>query len=126
MITMMALGSFRFGLDQRPYTQATRSWQYEYAEHQRLGRAAALHFVSRPAREISLSGVIYPQYRGGLGQIEDMSRVAELATPMLLVDGIGRVWGRFVIAELEETLTHFLPSGAARKLEFTIGLKSYG
>jgi hypothetical protein len=45
---------------------------------------------------------------------------------MMLVDGLGWVWERWVIIAVEERKSVFLPGGAPRKIEFTVRLRAYG
>jgi phage protein U len=45
---------------------------------------------------------------------------------MMLVDGLGWIWERWVIAGVEETKSVFLADGAPRKIEFSLTLRAYG
>jgi phage protein U len=125
-VVMMALGAFRFGVNRANYQTFTRSASWRWEAQDRLGRAPALQFLGPGADEISLQGVIYPHFRGGLRQVELMRFVANAGQPLILVDGLGWVWDRWVITSVEETKTLFLADGAPRKIEFSVGLKAYG
>lgn len=123
---MMALGAFRFGVNRANYQTFTRSASWRWEAQDRLGRNPALQFLGPGTDEISLQGVIYPHFRGGLRQVELMRFVANAGQPLILVDGLGWVWDRWVITSVEETKTLFLADGAPRKIEFSVGLKAYG
>lgn len=125
-LVMMALGAFRFGVNRASYQSFTRSASWRWEQQDRLGRAPALQYLGPGADEISLEGVIYPHFKGGLRQIELMRQVANLGKPQILVDGLGWVWERWVITAVEERKSLFLADGAPRKIEFTIGLTAYG
>lgn len=125
-VVMMALGAFRFGVNRANYQTFTRSASWRWEAQDRLGRAPALQFLGPGTDEISLQGVIYPHFRGGLRQVELMRFVANAGQPLILVDGLGWVWDRWVITSVEETKTLFLADGAPRKIEFSVGLKAYG
>jgi len=92
-----------------------------------LGSASSLA-VPRPSVGTApeLDGVIYPSFKGGLGQIEAMRALADAGKPLQLVDGLGRIWGAWVITEIGDTRTVFADDGQPRKLEFRIKLKAYG
>jgi hypothetical protein len=123
---MMALGTFRFGVNRANYQTFTRAAQYRWAKLDRVGRAPALQFLGPDAEEITLEGTIYPHFKGGLRQMELMRAVARTGVPMMLVDGLGFVWDRWAITEVSETKSVFLAGGAPRKIEFTVGLRAYG
>jgi phage protein U len=125
-VVMMALGAFRFGVNRANYQTFTRSASWRWEAQDRLGRNPALQFLGPGTDEISLQGVIYPHFRGGLRQVELMRFVANAGQPLILVDGLGWVWDRWVITSVEETKTLFLADGAPRKIEFSVGLKAYG
>jgi phage protein U len=73
-----------------------------------------------------LAGTIYPHFKGGLRQVELMRLVARAGNPLLLCDGLGWVWDRWVITGVEETKSVFMADGAPRKIEFVLTLSSYG
>jgi phage protein U len=125
-VVMMALGAFRFGVNRANYQSFTRSASWRWEAQDRLGRNPALQFLGPGTDEIALQGVIYPHFKGGLRQVELMRLVANAGQPLILVDGLGWVWDRWVITSVEETKTLFLADGAPRKIEFSVGLKAYG
>lgn len=125
-LVMMALGGLRFGVNQPSYQTFSRQASYRWAALDRLGRAPALQYLGPGADEITLDGVIYPHFKGGLRQIEVMRLMARQGEPMILVDGLGWVWEWCVITAISETKTHFLPDGAPRKIEFSVSLQAYG
>jgi phage protein U len=123
---MMALGTFRFGVNRASYQMFTRDAAYRWAKQDRLGRDPALQYLGPDAEEITLEGVIYPHFKGGLRQMELMRAVARLGQPMMLVDGLGFVWQRWVITRVSETKSLFLADGAPRRIEFNVTLRAYG
>ncbi|MCA3448731.1 MAG: phage tail protein [Rhodobacter sp.] len=122
----MALGTFRFGVNRASYQMFTRDAAYRWAKQDRLGRDPALQYLGPDAEEITLEGVIYPHFKGGLRQMELMRAVARQGAPMMLVDGLGFVWQRWVITRVSETKSLFLADGAPRRIEFNVTLRAYG
>ncbi|MGR3199467.1 MAG: phage tail protein [Paracoccus sp. (in: a-proteobacteria)] len=125
-LVMMALGAFRFGVNRASYQIFTRKAGWRWEQIDRAGRAPALQYLGPDADEITLEGVIYPHFRGGLRQVELMRAVAGTGQPMILVDGLGWVWERWAITGIEETRSVFMADGAPRKIEFSIDLRAYG
>lgn len=123
---MMKLGTFRFGMNRANYQTFTRDAAYRWAKLDRLGRKPAMQFLGPDAEEITLEGIIYPHFKGGLRQMELMRAVASTGVPMMLVDGLGFVWDRWAITRVSETKSKFLAAGEPRKIEFSIGLQAYG
>ncbi|MDJ0824255.1 MAG: phage tail protein [Rhodobacter sp.] len=125
-LVMMGLGLFRFGVNRAAYQTLTRETGFRWAQMDRVGRKPALQFLGPDAAVITLEGVIYPHFKGGLRQVELMAAMAGLGQPMMLVDGLGWVWSRWVIESVTEKKSFFLGDGAPRKIEFSMTLKAYG
>ncbi len=125
-LVMMGLGLFRFGVNHAAYQTFSRTARYRWEKLDRVGRAPALQFLGPDAQEITLEGVIYPHFKGGLRQVELMRAVAGLGEPFMLVDGLGWVWDRWVITEVSEKKSVFMADGAPRQIDFTLNLQAYG
>ena len=125
-LTMMALGTFRFGVNRASYQTLTRSSAYRWATLDRAGAKSAAQFLGIGPEQMTLEGTIYPHFKGGLRQVELMRLVASAGQPLILVDGMGWVWDRWVITGVEERKSLFMADGAPRKIEFTTTLKAYG
>lgn len=123
---MLGLGEFRFEIATAAYQKLSLSQSYRWPEQARISRDPALQFVGRNTGEIDLDGVIYPGFKGGLEQVEAMRTLADTAKPQQLVDGLGRVWGLWVITEIGDTRTVFADDGQPRRIEFRVKLKAYG
>lgn len=130
MIGYMAqLGSFSFGIDTAAFKELQRSSTYKWQSKDRIGRRPAQQNTGRGADRISLSGVIYPHYRGGLGQMEAMRAQAGLGEPLSLIyafESVGQYCGLWCITSIEENRTIFFADGTPRKIEFSINLVEYG
>jgi len=123
---MMGLGTFRFSLNTAAYQSFDRTDTYPWVEQNRLGRKPAMQLPSDGATEITLEGVIYPDWRGGAAQIGQMRQAAARREPLMLVSGTGRIFGLYVILTIQEKASIFKATGAPRKQEFTLTLKEYG
>ena len=123
---MLGLGEFRFEIATLAYQKFSLSQSWRWQEQARINRDPSMQFVGRNVGEIELDGVIYPSFKGGLGQVDAMRSLANAGKPLQLVDGLGRIWSTWVITEISDTRTVFADDGQPRKLEFRIKLKSYG
>lgn len=126
---MARLGQFQFGIDTAAFQQLQRSASYQWQAKNRVGRKPAQQFTGQGADTITLNGVIYPHYRGGIGQLGFMREIAGTGQPQPLVytlDSVGQYCGRWCITSIEETRTVFFDNGAPRKIEFSLTLVEYG
>lgn len=120
---MMQLGSFQFSIQTAAYQELRRRTEYNWPSQDRFGRMPALQFTGPGADTITLTGTIYGEYRGGTGQLNAMRSLAGRGRPQLLVDGFGKIMGRWVIESVEEGQTVFAVAGRPRKQEFTLQLR---
>ena len=123
---MLALGPYRFSLNTSAYQSLKRSSEYRWPSIERIGKEPLLQAIGPGYDRIDLDGVIYPHFRGGLGQINAMRDSAAKQEPLMLVNGQGNVLGRFVITQIEESQNTFLADGTPRKIEFRMSLERYG
>lgn len=130
MRTFMArLGAFQFGIDTAAFQKLQRAASYQWQAKNRIGRKPAQQFTGQGADTITLDGVIYPHYRGGLGQIGRMRQLAGTGQPQALIyafENSGQYCGRWCITNIEENRTVFFEDGKPRKIEFSLSLVEYG
>jgi hypothetical protein len=120
---MMQLGTFQFGINTAAYNDFKRTTEQRWACQELLGQLDALQFLGPGADAVTLSGVIYPDWRGGSSQVQDLRNLAAQGFPLLLVDGMGAVWGMWAIEGVEESARLFGAGGQARRQEFTVKLR---
>jgi len=123
---MMALGEYRFSVSTAAYNDFRRNTAWRWASQQRMGRLPAKQYLGPGEDTIEMGGTIYPHYNGGLKQIDSMRDEAGKGEPLLLVDGLGNVWGKWCILSIEETRSHHLNNGAPLKQDFRVRLENYG
>lgn len=124
--TMMTLGGFKFGMSTAAYQELKRVTEYLWPSQQRFGAAPAVQSTGQGDDSISLSGVIYPEWNGGTGQLDDLRSLAADRQPLTMIDGRGNVMGQWAIEKVEEGQGVFAQAGVARKQEFTLSLKKFG
>lgn len=126
MEIMMSLGQFQFGISTAAYQELSRVTEYRWPAQERFMQGEALQFVGPGGDTISLPGVIYPEFRGGTGQLDAMRALASQGQPQTMIDGSGRIMGQWVIERVEERGSVFAAAGVARKQEFTVNLRKFG
>lgn len=122
---MLQLGFYQFSLDDAAYQRLGRSTEYRWARQARIGTNDALQFTGLGPDTIDLEGVIYPYFRGGIGQLDDMRLQASLGVPMPLVAGTGRFLGVWCIERVTEGQTVFARQGVPQRMDFTMKLGRY-
>lgn len=122
----MTLGGFQFSLNTAAHDQLQRQSAYRWEKQDRLGREPAMQFIGPGEDKVTLTGVIYPHFRGGLGQLNTMREMAGEGEPLQLIDGMGNVLGRYCIASVQEAQNVYLGPGIPRRIDFTMELTRYG
>ena len=126
---MARLGNFTFGIDTAAFQALDRTSQYRWSPVNRIGRKPAQQTSGPDADTIELSGVIYPHFSGGLGQMRGMRDMAGKGRSLPLVysdSRAGQFAGNFCIKSISEKRTVFFPDGTPRKIEFSLSLVEYG
>lgn len=122
---MLQLGGFQFGINTAAFQSLQRNNEWRWPAQDRFGKPPVLQFIGEGAESITLPGVIYPEWRGGFGQLDAMRAQAGKGEPLLMVDGQGRMMGKWAIERIEEKQSVFADAGAPRKQEFTIQLRRF-
>ena len=122
---MMQLGAFQFCINTAAYQGLSRSDEWRWPGQERFGQAPALQHTGPSATTITLDGILYPEWRGGLGQLDAMRAEAGRGKPLVLVDGRGQALGMWVIERVDESQSIFAAGGVARRIEFTLQLKRF-
>lgn len=122
---MLQLGRYQFQLDTAAYQSLTRSSEYRWARQPRIGSNDALQFTGYGPDTIELEGVIYPHFRGGLGQLDKLRRQAGLGFPLPLVSGLGKFMGVWVVESVGEGQRVFAPGGIPHRQDFNMRLGRY-
>jgi len=108
------------------YENLSRTTSYRWAKQERMGRLPARQYVGPGDDVLELNGVIYPQFLGGLEQLNRMRAEAGTGQPLMLIDGRGKVWGKYVIEEVREEQTAHFKGGAPKKQQFSMRISKYG
>lgn len=122
---MMRLGAYKFSISTAAYQNLSRSTAYRWARQERIGTNDALQFTGLGADQIQLSGVVFPVFEGGLGQVDRMRRQAGFGVPLPLVSGRGRILGLWCVESISETQSVFAARGAPLRQEFDLSLTRY-
>lgn len=120
---MMQLGSFQFGVTTAAYQELKRTTEWRWPAQDQFGKLAALQYVGPGNDTITLPGVIYPEYRGGLTQLDALRDLGNTGEPQTMIDGRGNIIGRWVIERVDEGQQVFAAAGVPRKQEFTLQLR---
>jgi phage protein U len=71
---------------------------------------------------ITLSGVVFPGYVGGLSSVERLRELGDVGEPQTLVDGEGAIYGRWLIENVDEEATLHTPTGKPRRIGYSVTL----
>lgn len=120
---MMILGQYAFGLNTAAFQELNRNTEWKWPAQDVFGSRPVLQFTGYGRDTLTLAGVIFPEYWGGTGQLDQLRALADQAQAQTLIDGRGHIIGEFVVVRVQERQTTFAQQGAARRQEFTIELE---
>lgn len=119
---MLALGMFVFMRQTLPYQNIQREADYRWPSNSRIGKRDAFQFLGVGEEKINLSGVLYPELTGGRLTMTAVRLMAEGGRAWPLLDGVGMIYGMYVINSVRETGSIFFSDGTPRKIDFTLTL----
>lgn len=122
---MMCLGQFVFSLTTIAHQELQRQTNWRHGSTSRIGARPALQYMGQGDDTITLPGVILPEF-GNRAALDEIDQMADTGEPFVLVDGIGRVYGQYVITDKTETASYFDQIGTPKRIEFSITLKRSG
>ncbi|WP_207003911.1 phage tail protein [Trinickia mobilis] len=120
---MMSLDQFVFSLATVPYQELQRQRNWKHRTSSRVGARDASQFTGAGEDTITLNGMIAPEAIGSIASLDELAKMGDAGDAYVLVDGIGNVYGAFVIESLNETASYHTKEGIPRKIEFNLALK---
>ena len=117
---MMIYGMFVFQLSTLPHQQIQQSRNWRHVKNERINRSASWQYIGAGDDTITLSGLLYPEITGGEVSLTALTTLAYTGLPWPLIDGVGQIYGMYVITGLNTTRSELDRYGRARKIEFTV------
>ena len=104
--------------------ELSRNWRH--VKNERVGRSAKWQYVGAGENQLTQGGLLYPEITGGNLSLGAVSTMAYIGLAWPLIDGVGSIYGMYVITGLQETHQEFDRYGKAKKIEFTLSLQRVG
>ncbi|MCW7553641.1 phage tail protein [Endozoicomonas gorgoniicola] len=121
----VALGDYRLGTTTAAVQELERVSEWRWADKDVIHGKPQSDYIGPGLDTIELNGVIYPHFRGGLGQVDAMRAEADKGTPLRMVLGTGQDMGLWTIRRISENQTRIYDRGIPLKVEFRLSLKEY-
>ncbi|ENV67411.1 phage-like protein; phage tail protein (GPU_like) [Acinetobacter junii] len=119
---MMILGMFVFSIPTATYQSLQRSTSWNHVSNSRVGSMPAYQFTGKGEDTITLDGSIVPQF-GSQMSITALRVMGDTGKSFPLIAGNGKIYGSWLIDNVEETQSYFFKDGTPRKIEFSLKLK---
>lgn len=119
---LMSLGMFVFSIPTLAYDQLQRRTDYRHARTGRVGARDATQFLGPGEETVSLSGTVYAEIADGENLIDQLRAMAAEGEVWPLLSATGRVFGSYVITNIDERQQHFFPDGTPRAVDFGLDL----
>lgn len=117
---------FYFNLDTAAFDELRRQTEFRWASQERLSRRPAQQSVGMGEEKLSLKGVIFPSFKGGIKQLDTLRAIGSRLLPLNLTTGYGFVLGTWCLRSLEEEQGALLAGGIPRKQTFSLEFTRYG
>ena len=115
-----------FNLDTAAFDELTRTSAFRWAAQERLTRRPAQQAIVMGEDKITVKGVIFPSFKGGLKQLNSLRSIGQRLQPMMLTTGYGEVLGTWCLVNLNEDQSGLLQGAIPRKQAFTVEFVRYG
>lgn len=120
---MMIYGMFVFELRTLPHQQLQQNKSWRHVKNERVNRSASWQYIGAGDDRIVLSGVLYPEITGGEVSLSLLTTQAYTGRPWPLIDGVGQIYGMYVLTGTNTTRSEFDRYGKAKKIEFSLTLE---
>lgn len=119
---LLALGLFTFGIDTLAFDELARRASWRHATSPRIGDRDATQYTGPGEETISIPGSVYAEIADGDVSLDELRTMAASGDAWSLVDGMGYVYGAYVIQTIDDRRKHFYPNGKPRRIDFAIEL----
>lgn len=124
MAQQMALGEFIFGLSTNfPYETLDRKTSGGWVSLDIISSKPKSHNTGQGLETLRLTGKA--QWAEGMAKLDELRAMVDARKPYPLVDGVGRVWGRWRIDDVSENQKRVLDDGTATLLEWSLELQEF-
>lgn len=124
MAQQMALGDFVFGLGSGfPYEGLSRKTTGGWVNMDIISSKPFTQNTGQDLETLRLNGKA--QLAAGMAKVGQLRAMANARAPYVLVDGLGRVWGRWKIMTVNEEQRRIIDDGTATLLEWTLELEEF-
>ncbi len=124
MAQQMALGEFIFGLSTNfPYETLDRKTSGGWVNLDIISSKPKSHNTGQGLETLRLTAKA--QWAEGMAKLDELRAMADARKPYPLVDGVGRVWGRWRIDDVSENQKRVLDDGTATLLEWSLELQEF-
>jgi phage protein U len=98
---MMALGSYRFALSSAAYQELARQAAWRWPTLEPIGAAPLRQFTGRGNMSMTLTGLLYPHYKGLLGLPNLLARAPGVASALGTAAGINSALARVGLSPVQ-------------------------
>lgn len=117
---------YYFNLDTAAFDELRRQTGFRWAGQERLTRDIAQQAVGQGEDKLTIKGVIFPAFKGGIAQLDTLRGIGRKLGPVSLVTGFGAVLGTWCLTSVEEEQSVLLAGGIPRKQSFSLEFVKYG
>lgn len=119
---MMSLGLFIFSLPTVVFQELSHKREVRFAENERIGAPDAFQFIGPGPETITLNGVTAYGINHASASFAVLNRMLQSGRAHTLIDGLGNVYGQYIIRSLDLKKSSFRKFGQAKRTEWSMQL----
>lgn len=126
MSILLSLGGFKFEVSKVMYDKLAKKMAYKWTEIEIIGKKSKLQYLGYSLETIDLDCSIYTSFSGkvGLDAYDELKKMA-VGKSHILVDSLGKNYGRWVILSVSKNESFFLKDGLPQKIDINLQLKEF-
>lgn len=126
MKPLLMWGLVPFSLSTLAYDALRHSVNFRHAENARFQRRAATQYIGPGLEEIQITGKLLPLVTGGRNSLELLRMQAETGKAFPLIEGTGRIYGFYLLIDIESDAQRFESTGAPNIIDYALSFKRVG
>lgn len=120
---ILSLGQFVFNTDSLTFAELQRSRTWDFGKNDIAQGRPQYQFTGVGEETINIPFLIYQGHGFGKNQaLDDLAQMADTGGGYVLIDGIGYIYGVFVISSLDDTRSYMDFFGQPKKIDGTLKL----
>ncbi len=119
---VLAWGAVLFTPTKAGFNELQHKMNFGWHKQELMNKSPLYQATKAIDYDISITGVFYTKVIGHDQMLNILKKQGESQKPYFMADGRGRVYGKFILQDMEATDSYHLASGMPQKQEYSLNL----